>query len=107
MKKARHYLGYRIVRRRKIGSVEYVIGHNPDALLPYACWNYNNGIYNFGYYCKHYSEARRKFYKRCRNERNSIRTNSWVKMVFICIANIIYKRKELEEHEYENTVNNT
>lgn len=44
MKKARHYLGYRIVRRRKIGSVEYVIGHNPDALLPYACWNYNNGF---------------------------------------------------------------
>ena len=90
-----------------IGSVEYLIGHNPDALLPYACWNYNNGIYNLGYYCKHYSEARRKFYKRCRNERNSIRTNSWVKMVFICIANIIYKRKEQEEHEYESTVNNT
>lgn len=38
---------------------------------------------------------------------SSIRTNSWVKMVFICIANIIYKRKEQEEHEYENTGNNT
>lgn len=33
MKTAKHYLGYRITRRRKIGSVEYVIGHNPDALL--------------------------------------------------------------------------
>ncbi len=95
MKRARYYLGYKIIKRRKIGTIEYVIGYNPDALLPYVCWSYNNGIYNLGYYCKCYPEARRKFHKRCRNERNSLRTNSQVKKTFTCIANDIVRRKRI------------
>lgn len=70
-KEARYHLGYKIIKSCKIGEVEHVMGYNPDAATPYVCWYCKNGNYNFGYYCKRYLEARRKFKKRCRQERKN------------------------------------
>lgn len=61
--------GYEIIESCTIGNTEIVIGHNPKAPNPYACWYCKGGgNYYWGYYCNTLEAAKEKLNERCQTE---------------------------------------
>ena len=56
---------YEIIESCTIGSIELVIGHNPNAPNPYVCWYCKGGSnYFWGYYTNELDAARQKLNER-------------------------------------------
>ena len=57
--------GYTIIKSCFAHKAEIVIGHNPNAPNPYACWYCKNGNdYYWGYYCNTLEAANEKLNER-------------------------------------------
>lgn len=63
--------GYEVIDRKRVGSREFVLAHNPDAPEPYVTWKCKAGTNDmyFGHYFKDKTRAEHDLNKRVREEK--------------------------------------
>ena len=64
--------GYEILRRKRVGNKEFVLGFNPNAPEPYVTWKCNAGTtdYYWGKYFSDESRALKNFNQRVKEEKS-------------------------------------
>lgn len=67
---AKEIVGYKIIRTKRVGNVQFLLGHNPKAPDPYVTWKSPADKIDpfWGHYWKTGEQAVRDFNKRVHNE---------------------------------------
>lgn len=60
----REHLGYTIKNRMTVNGITVVIGHNPAAAAPWACWYCKNDDFYWGIYCTEKHQALKAYTER-------------------------------------------